>query len=209
MKYRAALLLLCGVATAQPNQPSIQTVGSCSPVTPGSGNTFRLTCSGLTAAQQKLLESIPALINRLLASQTDNTSEILSKLNTCITQSAPRAMSGDQKRRIIEALKAPPGQPEVRVRATNSTAESSRYAGQLQDAFASIPGWKAPAVFENMVAGMSLPIGLTAYVQNERNPYGIAIQKLFKELGIEITFGFDASLPLEVVIMVVGQKPIE
>ena len=109
---------------------------------------------------------------------------------------------------MVEALKGPPGQPEVRIRATNSTAESSRYANELQY-FASIPGWKAPPVFENMVAGMSLPIGLTAYVQNERSPYGIAIQRLFKELSIEITFGLDPSLPPEVVIMVVGQKPVE
>jgi hypothetical protein len=110
---------------------------------------------------------------------------------------------------MIEALKAPPGQPEVNIRATNSTAESSRYAGQLRDAFASIPGWKAPPVFENMVVGMPLPIGLTAFVQNERNPYGIAIQRLFKELGIGITFELDANLPPEAVVIVVGQKPVE
>lgn len=209
MKSIVLALLSCGLASAQPKQPSIQTVGSCSPVTPGSGNTFRLTCSGLTPAQQTLLEGIPVLINRLLASQVDNTSEILSKLNACIAQGASRVVSGDQKRRITEALKAPRGHPEVRITATNVTSESSHYASQLQDAFASISGWKAPPVFENMVVGLPLPIGLTAFVQDERNPYGIAIQGLFKELGIEITFGLDANLPPEVVVMVVGQKPVE
>ncbi|MGP8244272.1 MAG: hypothetical protein ACLQVN_07110 [Bryobacteraceae bacterium] len=209
MKAIAWVLSLCWVAAAQSNQPSIQTSGQCSPVTPGSGNTLSITCSGLTAQQARLLANIPALINRLLAVQADNTAEILAKLNTCVAQSAPRVVSGEQKRGMIEALKGPPGQPEVRIRATNSTAESSRYANQLQDAFASIPGWKAPPVFENMVAGMALPIGLTAYVQNERSPYGIAIQRLFKELAIDITFGLDASLPPDVVIIVVGQKPVE
>jgi hypothetical protein len=175
----------------------------------GAGNTLNITCSGLTASQKQLLTSMPALLNRLLATQADNTSEILTKLNTCIVQSAPRAISSEQRRKMIDALNNPPGKPGIQIRATNSTAESSRYAGQLQAAFASIPGWTASPVFEKMVAGMTLPVGLVAYVQNEKNIYGIAIQRLFRELDININFGFDASLSPETIIMVVGQKPIE
>ena len=106
-------------------------------------------------------------------------------------------------------LRNTPGKPEVRIRATNSTAESSRYAGQLQEAFSSIPGWTAPAVFENMVAGSSVPGGPGAVVQNNTNVSGLAIQALFVELRIKIDFGFNPDLSPDLVIMIVGQKPIE
>jgi hypothetical protein len=209
MKTVALLLLASSLVRAQPKSPSVQTTGTCSPVVPGSGNTLKITCSGLTATQNQLLTRIPALLNKLLAAQTDNTAEILAKLDSCVAQSAPRAISADQRRRIIEALSNPPSSPEISIRATNSTAESSRYASQLQAIFASIPGWNAPPVFENMVAGMALPVGLTAYVQSDKNVYGINIQRLFKELNISISFAIDPSMRPETIVLVVGQKPVE
>lgn len=209
MKTFALVLLVCSLVRAQPKPPSVQTTGTCSPVVPGSGNTLNITCSGLTATQNQLLTRIPALLNKLLGAQTDNTAEILAKLDSCVAQSAPRTIPADQRRRIVEVLSNPPGSPEISVRATNSTAESSRYASQLQATFASIPGWNAPPVFENMVAGMTLPVGLTAYVQSDKNIYGIALQRLFKELNISISFAIDPSLRPETIVVVVGQKPIE
>src|ERR1019366_7507005 len=87
MKTIALLLLLalCAFTQAPKQAPgAATTAGTCSPATIGNGNTFSFTCSGLTVAQQKLLESVPALLNKLLASQTDNTAEILSRLDSCI-----------------------------------------------------------------------------------------------------------------------------
>lgn len=198
-------------ASAQQPAPSGQatTRGTCSPANSGTINTFNFTCSGLTPAQQKLLESVPDLLNKLLASQTDSNSEILSKLNACLVQNAPRSISSEQGRKIVASLKDLPGMPVVSIRATNSTSESSHYANQLQEAFASIPGWKAPPVFENVVAGMPLPVGLVAFVQNNTNVYGVAIQRVFRQLDINIEFEIDSSLPAERIVMVVGQKPIE
>ena len=210
----SAALFFAITAPAQQTRPTTgtaETKGTCSPANSGTITTFSFTCTGLTPAQQQLLESVPELLNKLLASQTDNTSEILAKLNTCIVQSAPRTISTEQRKRIVAVLANPPGKPEIQIRATNSTSESSRYAGQLQSAFAATPGWSAPAVFENMVAGMALPIGLTAYVNSDKNVYGIAIQQLFKQpaMNLSVNFVIDPSLPAESIIMVVGQKPIE
>jgi hypothetical protein len=205
------VFLFCSAAFAQQQAPNrtATTQGSCSPANAGNITTFNFTCSGLTPAQQKILESVPDLLNKLLALQTDSSSEILSKLNACIVQSAPRSVSPEQKQKMVAALGGLSGMPTVLVRATNSTSESSHYASQLQEAFASIPGWKAPPVFENMVAGIKVPVGLVAYVRGDRNIYGIAIQQVFKQLDIDIQFGIDSTLSAETVIMVVGQKPIE
>ncbi len=79
-----ALITVSASLWAQQSSGPAATKGSCSPANTGNSNTFNFTCSGLTAAQQKLLESVPALLNKLLNSQTDNTTEILSRLDACV-----------------------------------------------------------------------------------------------------------------------------
>ena len=80
------LFFLSGIALFGQSQTTgtATTTGTCSPATTGAGNSFNFTCSGLTPPQQKLLESIPALLNKLLDSRTGDTSEILSRLDTCV-----------------------------------------------------------------------------------------------------------------------------
>jgi len=46
-------------------------------------------------------------------------------------------------------------------------------------------------------------------VQNNHNVYGIAIQRLFGQIRIPIEFATDATLPPNVVAMIVYQKPIQ
>jgi hypothetical protein len=79
-----ALLVLAPILLAQQSSGPAGTKGMCSPAVTGNTNTFMLTCAGLTPAQQRLLESVPMLLNKLLASQIDDTAEILSRLDGCI-----------------------------------------------------------------------------------------------------------------------------
>jgi hypothetical protein len=209
MNAAAIISFLPMIIAQQPTTGSAHTAGTCSLANSGTVNSITLNCTELSAQQQRLLSNIPQLLNKLLATQADNTTEILAKLNTCIAQGAPRSLTEDQRKRIIETLGSPPGNPEILIRATNSTAESSRYAQQLRSAFASTRGWKVPDVFENAILGATLPVGLVAYVQNDKSLYGSAIQRLFKELEIPIGFQIDPSLPTETVVLVVWQKPIE
>jgi hypothetical protein len=206
----AAFLWLPLVALGQqPLTGNASAVGACSPATTGSNNQITLNCAHLTPEQRQIILNMPDLINKLLVQQRESTLELISRLDACIVQGAPRSVTPEQRRRIIADLANPTGAPEIRVRATNSNNESSRFAGQLQDAFANTPGWTAPLVFENMVAGATLPTGLIAVVQDQHNINGIAIQRLFAQIGISIQFEIDATLPPNIVVMVVYQKPIQ
>jgi hypothetical protein len=80
VRVAAFLLFPCIILAQQ----STVTSGQCSPIAPNNNGSVTINCSGLNQAQQKLLESVPALLTKLLASQSDNTSEILSKLDACV-----------------------------------------------------------------------------------------------------------------------------
>jgi hypothetical protein len=209
MKLASLVLVFVAVCYAQrPATGNAAASGTCILANTGTVDVVNFNCTNLTPQQRQLLLNVPDLINKLLAQQQGSTMEILSRLDTCIAQGAPRAISAEQRRRIIENLANPPGAPEIRIRATNSNNESSRYAGQLHEVFANTPGWVAPPVFENMVAGETLPTGIVGVVNDNKNIYGIAVQRLFKEISIPIEFGLDSTLPPNVVILVVYQKPI-
>jgi hypothetical protein len=60
-----------------------------------------------------------------------------------------------------------------------------------------------------VAGGTSLPTGVVGVVQNNHNVYGIAIQRLFGQIRIPIEFATDATLPPNVVAMIVYQKPIQ
>ncbi len=238
-RMRIALLLflpMAGLAQSQMTTTTAQMNGLCNSTHPGNTRNLNITCSGLTPSQLKLLENIPAFLNRLLSSQTDTNSEMLLRLVNCviegtpesapqnqeqttsnldlqkkseaIIESGPRSISVDQKNKIIAALRNPPGKPELRIKATGNTAESSRYARQLHDTFSSVPGWTVPSMLENKPAETPAPpAGLTAYVQTDANVYGFALRRLFTELGIKIDFAVDPALGPELVVLVVGQVP--
>jgi hypothetical protein len=203
------LLLFIPTHAQQPPTGNARTTGTCSVANAGTVGTVTLNCTGLTAEQQSLLRNVPDLLNKLLAQQESNTFEILSRLDTCIAQGAPRSLTAEQRTAITTSLANMRGMPEIQVRAPNSNNESSRYAQQLRDAFADTPGWTAPPVFANIIAGTTLPTGLEAIVQSAANIYGIAIQRLFERINIPIQFALDPSLAANVVILIVYQKPLQ
>lgn len=227
---------MAGLAQSQMTATAAQMNGPCNSTNLGNTRNLNITCSGLAPSQLKLLENIPAFLNRLLSSQTDKNSEMLLRVVNCVIEgtpesaprnqeqtksnldllkkseavieSGPRSISVDQKSKIIAALRNPPGKPELRIRATGSTAESSRYARQLHDTFSSVPGWTVPSMLENKPTETTAPPGgLTAYVQTDANVYGFALRRLFTELGIKIDFAVDPALGPELVVLVVGQVP--
>jgi len=217
----AFLLSLSVVAVAQSiSGGGAQINAPCSAVNGGTTATFNFTCSGLTPAQQKLLENMPALLNRLLSSPPDNLATILAPLNTCmenvlryssgkpevsIVQTGPRSISAVQKQKLIAALSNPPGKPEIRIKVATSNAEASRFARQLRDIFSSTPGWTVPPLSEAEVSGAPTPPNLVAYVQNEANVYGFGLRRIFTDLGFKLEFVIDPKLSPELVVLAVGE----
>jgi len=199
------LLVLASIGqspAAQSGQASSS--GACSPAVTGKNNTFTITCTAALPPEQR--QQIADMLTRLVA-EGSSIQEILTKLDSCITEVAPRKISPDQRQRIIDALGNLPGAPVIRVKAPNATAESIRFADQLHEAFSSTPGWSAPPVSEDMIIGAT-PIGLVARVSNQRSIYGIAILRLFGKLKIPVEFTLDPTLSPETVVMIVGQKPV-
>jgi len=107
-------------------QQSNTTSGQCSPIAPNNSGSVTINCSGLTAAQRQLLANIPALLTKLLASQTDNTSEILSKLDTCIAQGADRRLTESQRASILAKISLVPGH-RIKISIPLGNAEAKSY----------------------------------------------------------------------------------
>jgi hypothetical protein len=61
---------MCGWAQAQPSVKQEAKDSACSNIVALSGN-VSINCSSLTAAQRKLIESIPAVLNKILSNQLD------------------------------------------------------------------------------------------------------------------------------------------
>jgi hypothetical protein len=80
-----------------------------------------------------LLESVPALLNKLLASQIDNTAEILSKLDACIAQGAARHVSKEQVDFLDGALRQYAGQ-KIRVQIYTMVKEANDFGGEVSAA---------------------------------------------------------------------------
>jgi hypothetical protein len=173
------------------------------------GGTATFKCSGLTGDQAKLLKDVPALLTRMLKSQQQDTAEILSRLNTCIDQGAARSLSSTMQENLRSALSPAAGtQFSIQIRATNSTSESEHYAEQIRSVF-SESGWKADPVFYNMVVGTPVPPGVVVVARDVRSAPGIMIQRAFSLFGVKAAYQLAPDLDPNLIILVVGQKPVE
>jgi hypothetical protein len=83
-RFILALLLSLPAWTQTTRTGKADASGFCSTANTGNNNTFNITCTGLTPDQTKSLAGIPSLLNKILQRQTDETAEILSRLNDCV-----------------------------------------------------------------------------------------------------------------------------
>ncbi len=119
-------------------------------------------------------------------------------------QIAPRTITVDQRQSLIGILKAAKN-ATIKMRATNSTPESTQFAEQIRDMFVAA-GWNAPPVFLNMVVGIAIPPGIQIVVNDNKSTLGILIQTAFRSVGIDTPGSIQPNIPPDTVIMVIGQK---
>src|ERR1019366_4735612 len=134
MKLALMLLLFDLAAIAQqPQTGPARVTGTCNVANTGTVATVTLNCTGLTPEQQRLLTSVPELLNKLLASQAGSVSEILSKLDTCIAQGAARHVVKDQVDFLDTALQAYKGQ-KIQIQIYTMVKESNDFGSEISAA---------------------------------------------------------------------------
>jgi hypothetical protein len=117
----------------------------------------------------------------------------------------PRIISQDQRIRLVPMLRQV-ANSIVRIRATNSSAESAQFAEQIRDVFLA-SGWQADPVFYNIIAGSPVEPGAVVIVQNNQSRLGVLVQQAFRSAGIELKGAIDPQSPADVVFLMIGQKP--
>lgn len=122
---------------------------------------------------------------------------------------APRSISAEQRATIVRTLRPAPGQKfTAGIRVPYGTAESTRYADQLRAVFLAA-GWNAPDVVHNMVAGVQQPSGVIVVATGQSSPSGALIRRAFQQSDVEAQYQTDPALPLDSVVIIVGQKPAQ
>jgi hypothetical protein len=190
MKIIAPLFVFfCWLATAQPNPPSGQTTGACSPINTGNSNTFNITC-GIGKQQGDALLKI---INKILANQTDligfggKLDEILKAVNTIATG---RTLDSTQQRAIAAILSATPREV-VPITAYLSAEDGTSYGKALGDAIL-MGGWGVQGNAVNQAAATQFDSirGVAILVPNKENPptAAVLLQRALKAAQVDAPF---------------------
>jgi hypothetical protein len=168
----SAALMLSGVLGSS-QTPSVKQDAkdvSCSNIVALAGNAT-VNCSSLTPQQRKILEGIPAVLNKILASQLDpeavmmKLDEIQKGVNEIRNVTAERVISDADAHAIAAALREFKGQ-KVSMMFVSSDNETGRLAKQLQDILHSAE-WDMPEQANGaMIFGNGLLIGIEITVRS-------------------------------------------
>jgi hypothetical protein len=177
---------------------------SCANIVALAGN-VNLNCSSLTAAQRKLIESIPGLLSKLFASQADSTSEILSKLDTCIAQGSDWHLTAEQSKQLTDALKGL--HAKISVESLISDRNAPIFAADLQAALKDFGGGDGipQTTFSAGVNPAFKGVGLV--ISHQDFPEAEALQKALRAIGLEAPGEIDAKRPTDVINILIGGKP--
>lgn len=146
MKTSLALLLSLFVAPCWPQSHSVslakaQTSGCGSPIVPGTGNKFTITCEGIPDA---LRSQIVNLLNKI-AKDHANADEIMNRLNSCVEgvrqvqeHQQPWRLTDEQKGNLGRALRGT--KANVAIYALMSDNNSTLFAEDLRGVLQSV-GW--------------------------------------------------------------------
>lgn len=205
-------MLLCIPSIAQTESPQIvqqAKTATCSNVVV-TGGTAVFKCSGLTEEQTKLMRDVPALLMRLLKSQQLDTTEILSRLDSCMAQGAARDLSPQVQSDLKAKLKLLiPGAYSIQIIVTHNTPESARYADKIRDTFVA-SGWKCNGtVYEEMYTAGPGPTGITVFAHDASSNPGNMIQQAFNALSVKANYVINSVLPSNAVEIWVGPRPNE
>jgi hypothetical protein len=205
-----ALMTVSASLWAQQSSGSATTKGSCSPATTGNSNTFNFTCSGLTAAQQKLLKSIPALLNKLLDSQADNTAEILFRLDACVAgvnevkqKQADWHLDDEQKRKIRNRLAG------IKAKAAFDVLPDPNASFMAVDLADALSGWDLRPGGLGFRLNPTL-VGIVIFVVDADFPPAIALQAALAEIGINVPIETDKKNQWtsgDLIVLAIGRKP--
>ncbi|MFN0102877.1 MAG: hypothetical protein ACKV2U_12390 [Bryobacteraceae bacterium] len=202
---------------------------SCSDILALAGN-INLTCSSLTTAQLKLIESIPALLNRILPDQV-NPQDLISVLNELksgqlriengvlrIEQGVRRIqdnqgwldLTTEQFTIVVEAARPFAGQSSV-IDVPYWERDTERLARQLAGALTSV-NWSAPVEGQGQMRFYSpnanLPTGIVVSRKDDTPAFIAIATALTKILGQGFVGVYrDASLPAGLIKLTVSRKP--
>jgi hypothetical protein len=185
--YSGALVLLCRFAWCQ--APTIKQEAkdsSCTNIVALTGN-VNINCSSLTPAQRKIIDSIPALLNKIFVNQLDPEAVMtkLDEMHRDIRQIRDNQgwpeLSVEQMRSITAAASPFPGQ-KMSIMVPNPEQDTQAFAMQISQALKAAPANWIGSVQTAMVfrtPDSPVPLGIEFRVRND----GPAIQALAKALG--------------------------
>jgi len=188
---------------------------SCSNIVALAGD-VKIDCSSLTPAQQKIIESIPSILHKILANQVD-AETILSKLDGCLEgikqvreQAADWHLPGDKQKEIKRFLGTTKVNFEVHVipRERNPSLFGMDLVAVLTDS-----GWdlKKNGFVSDFTLNPAL-VGIHIVVSHKDFPEAVLLQSaLHSALGIDIPGEIDDAKKLakedNVIYIAIGAKP--
>ena len=195
-------------AWAQPAPPAGCTLGSQTPLLPQGQGDATINCTGVSETVARQLADV---LTRVLQNRLDPQA-VMAKLNEIAAvpeQGVARALSDDQRQRIINSLlHKPTGQ--IAINAHPLVEDSAEYAQSLATTLATV-GWqiennqirrRAPKELDT-VAGVAL-------VVRDRNappPKARQLKEAFDAANLGASLVSDAAMPGESMLLWIGRRP--
>jgi hypothetical protein len=182
---------------------------TCSNIVALSGN-VSINCSALTPAQRKLIESIPAMLNKILAQQLDpdavmaKLDEIQRGLTDLRDASAPRRISDSDAARL-RALLAPFKGQKVSLAFMATDNETARLAQQLQDILRAAQ-WDTETGMSSMTVFAHGPLNGVELTVREATPAANAILNALHAVLTDVAGHLDPNLKDDTISIVVYSK---
>ncbi|MGA2962121.1 MAG: hypothetical protein ABSD96_10640 [Candidatus Korobacteraceae bacterium] len=203
---------ICSFGQTAPSVKQQARDSACSNIVALAGN-VNINCSSLTPTERKLIEGIPAVLNKILANQLDPAAVMakLDEIGKDVKQLVPRRLSDKQMLDLNAAARKLCSStfPMINVTASNGNQEAQRYAMDFVNALRHETGCKAD---------LSLPIpGLRPDVAgtfigvrdtNNIDPSALGLGRMLGSAGIVFAFAQVSPdfFPTDKFVLVIGAK---
>lgn len=207
MKLIALLLFSIALCGQQQSGPAA-TKGTCSPANTGNNNVFNITCQGIS---EKLGVQLVNLLNQISKNQID-ADAIMKKLDGCLSATADRHLTQEQKASLIASL-VPFRGHKISIVSVLGDKEGKAFAADFVEVFRKAE-WTGLEGSGHAEANYNVdPIGLMLLInpvdvdQHTVPPDAVLIQVAGKRAGIDIPGAPNPSHERGTFELVVGVKP--
>jgi hypothetical protein len=214
LNVSAALMLSGVLGTSQtPSVKQDAKDASCSNIVALAGNAT-VNCSSLTPQQRKILEGIPAVLNKILASQLDPDS-LMAKLETCVTgvqqvkeQQADWRLSDKQKANLKQMLAGSKAKVQINVIPTdrNASLMGLDLLSTIKDS-----GWDTSGGLTSDFTLNPALVGVVLVINHGDFPEAVILQKALRAIGIQARGEIDEAKTrvsdATVIQLAIGSKP--